>query len=166
MKRRILLIFLTAFSLASFSQTGVKIYGYVQEVLPGTIPKGTDENGKKIEAVKVRDNYLIYISVPGKSRIYPIELWIKGNRFSAKPETVTTTPVQQNDNLGKPITLVAKTSNNVQRIIPIPIIQGKEFLNAKKKSLSNELVVVYKLNGKYYSATQKKLTRLEPLNFE
>jgi len=76
------------------------------------------------------------------------------------------TPVQENDNLGKPITLVAKTSNKVQRIIAFPIIEGKQFPNAKKKSITNDLVVVYKLNGKFYSATLKKLTRLEPRNFE
>ena len=47
MKWRILLIFLTGISLTSYSQTGVKLYGYIQEVLPGTIPKGTDENGSR-----------------------------------------------------------------------------------------------------------------------
>jgi len=67
MKGKILLIFLTAISFNCYSQTGVKLFGYIQEVLPGTIPKGTDENGKKLRLLK---NNLIILSIsPLRSKL-------------------------------------------------------------------------------------------------
>jgi hypothetical protein len=60
--------------------------------------------------------------------------------------------------------MVPKTSGQVIQVTPISKSDGKRFPKARLKAATNELVVVYKLNGKFYSATLKKLTRLEPEN--
>jgi len=162
MKRTILFIALFTIAFASFSQTGVKVYGYVREVSPGIVPHGNRENGKAIEQVKATPNYLVYLSSPSKIPTVVEEMWINGQRFSTQTEGVAKTPVILPNNTGKSTTLVGKTSNKVQQVVPMPSTEGKEFSLARKKAAVNELVVVYRQNGKYYSATLKKITKLEP----
>ena len=163
MKNKILLLIFMALGINGFCQTGVKVYGFIQDVLPGTIPKGTDENGNQIQARKSTTVYRIFLTGIGKNRIYPVEVWIKGKQFTASYETINNTPIEaRSDN--KTVVMVPKTSGQVVQITPINKSDGKKFPNAKVKAASNELVVVYKLNGKFYSATLKKLTRLEPEN--
>src|SRR6476619_1170995 len=166
MKRTILLMLILALSVSAFSQTGVKIFGYTRDVLPGTIPKGTDENGKALPKPKENVEYLIYISGPSKTRIYPVEVWIRGEKFSASGMTENHSPVQTTGDLGKTITLVPKTAGTIQRIHTAKAVEGKNFPNAKTKATSNDLVIVYKMNGKFYSATLKHLQKIEPVNHE
>ena len=162
MKRTILFIALFTISFASFSQTGVRVYGYVREVTPGIVPHGKRENGKDIEQAKPTPNYLVYLTSPSKYPATVVEMWINGQRFSTQSEWIAKTPVILPNNTGKSTTVVGKTSNKVQQVVPITFTQGKEFSLARKKAAVNELVVVYRQNGKYYSATLKKLTKLEP----
>ena len=162
MKRTILFIFLFTNAFASFSQTGVRVFGYVREVMPGIVPRGTRENGEAIEQVKPTPNYIVYLSFPSKYPAVVAEMWINGQRFSTQTEWVAKTPVIVPNNTGKSTTLVGKTSNKVQQVVAIPFTQGKEFSLARKKAAVNELVVVYRQNGKYYSATLKKIIKLEP----
>jgi len=166
MKRSILLLLISALSFNAFSQTGVKIYGFYRDVLPGTIPKGTDENGKALPRPELNVEYLLYISGPGKTRIYPVEVWIKGERFSASGTIEKQSPVQTTGDLGKMITLVPKTSGTVQRIQPGNVADGKNFPNAKKKAATNDLVIVYKMNGKFYSTALAHLKKIEPVNHQ
>jgi hypothetical protein len=160
--RKALFIILFSFTgIMGFAQTGVKIYGYVRDILPGNIPKG--HNAPKQNTA----TYWIYISGSPKNPITPVELWINGENFSAKSEGDVKTPVLvPEDNTGKQISLVAKTSNKVQKIGIVQPADGKTSSEAKKKAETNDLVVVYKLKGKIYTATLKKLTRLEALSSE
>ena len=89
-------------------------------------------------------------------------MWIHGERFNVTTEPVKKTPIILPNKTGKSATLVAKTSNKVQQVVAVPFTKGKEFSLAKKKAASNELVVVYKQNGKYYSALLKKIKVLDP----
>jgi hypothetical protein len=166
MKRSILLMLIFTLSVSAFSQSGVKIFGFYREVLPGTIPRGTDENGKAIPKPEVNIEYLIYISGPAKTRIYPVEVWINGERFSASGTLEDHSPVQTTGDLGKIITLVPKTSGTIQRIHTNKPIDGKNFPNAKAKAASNELVLVYKMNGKFYSSALSHLQKIEPVNHQ
>ena len=166
MKRSILLMLICALNFSAFSQTGVKIYGFYREVLPGTIPKGTDENGKALPPPEVNVEYLVYISGPSGKRIYPVEIWIKGERYSASVTTESHSPVQTTGDLGKVITLVPKTSGTVQRIHTGKEVDGKNFPNAKTKAASNDLVIVYKMNGKFYSSALKHFKKIEPVNHQ
>jgi hypothetical protein len=145
--------------LCTYAQNGVTVYGYSQDILPGNVPVSTGE--KKTNKAVVHTDYFIYISGPAKKTLHPIEMWINGEPFSIKTETTGSTPVQINVG-NRNTTLVPKTKNKVQRLTPWPYMPGKSFAKAKEKAASNELVVVYKLNGKFYSAVLKKITRLEP----
>ena len=165
-----LLIFFFAV-LSSFSQSGVKVYGYAREVMPGIVQKDVEEkklegsNAEGTKTVKTDINnvsYLVYLSSSSKSAIVPVEMWIHGERFNVMIQPVKKTPVILPNKTGKSTTLVSKTSNKVQQVVAVPFTKGKEFSLAKKKATYNELVVVYKQNGKYYSNLLKKIKVLEP----
>jgi len=160
-----LLAFLFIF-LMSDAQTrkDVKIYGYVQPVSRGVSPDTkTDEAGNLISKdLKPGSNYFVYITVPATTRIYPIEIWVKGKQYSLKSKIINITPVQMADPALPDgphlITLVPKTTKKVMMLIPgNDVIPGKSLAIAKSKAQTNELVVVYKMNGKLYYSLLEKL---------
>ena len=169
MKQTLLILFLLfIFSISKAqTRTDVRIYGYIQPVSRGVSPEtNIDEAGNLIsKGIKPGSNYFIYITGPS-TRIYPIEMWVKGEQYSAKAEAVNKTPVQMGDpaipdgpNL---ITLVPKTSKKVMTLIPgNAVFPGKSLAIAKSKAKVNELVVVYKMNGKLYYALLEKLNIIE-----
>ncbi len=170
MKQTLLLLSLIFFftTLKAQTRTDVKIYGYIQPVSRGVAPDtDIDEAGNlKTKGLKAGSNYFIYITGPASSRIYPIEMWIKGKQYSAKPEAVNKTPVQMADpalpNGPNFITLVPKTSKKVIRLISgSAVTPGKSLAIAKSKAKTNELVIVYKMSGKLYYAVLEKLAVLE-----
>ncbi|MGZ8538109.1 MAG: hypothetical protein ACXWV9_07575 [Flavisolibacter sp.] len=170
MKRHFFFLIFLFTAISSFSQTGVKVYGYEREAMPGIVQNDSEEKveGSNVERTKTEKtfeksiSYLVYISSSSKSAITPVEMWIRGERFNVMTEPVTKTPIILPNKTGKSTTLVAKTSNKVQQVVAVPFTKGKEFSLAKKKAAWNELVVVYKQNGKYYSALLKKIKVLEP----
>src|SRR4051794_15381504 len=132
MKQKILLLILLAFSTGAFAQTGITLFGYVQDVLPGTIPRGTDENGKPLSRGNgVRTEYLIYLGSPQKTIVHPVALWIHGEEFSARSEKIGT-PIHSQDETKT--VLVKKTSRPVLRIIPLPAAAHKDFTGARAKA--------------------------------
>ena len=170
MKQILLLLILIFYFSISKAQTrnDVEIFGYIQPVSRGVSPETiTDEAGNlKTKGLKAGSNYFIYFTGPASSRIYPIEMWIKGKQYSAKPEAVNKTPVQMADpalpNGPNFITLVPKTSKKVIRLISgSAVTPGKSLVIAKSKAKTNELVVVYKMNGKLYYSLLEKLNILE-----
>ncbi len=93
-------------------------------------------------------------------------MWLKGKRYSAKPEAVNKTPVQMGDPALRDshniITLVPKTTKKVMMLVPgNAVIQSKSLAIAKSKARTNELVIVYKMSGKLYYALLKELNVLE-----
>lgn len=167
MKQTITILF-SVLAFSAFAQTkgSGKLYGYKQAAPPGMVRKTLDENGaEKAAPVKQNENYYLYLVT--SSRAYPSELWIKGEPFGVRLQTIEETPVEQaNTNVrvstAKKI-LVPKTTQKVVQLIPAPM-EGKSS-SAKAKSLAsaNELVVLYKQNGKFYFQTVKKLTELEAM---
>jgi len=159
-------------SLNSQTRTDVKIYGYVQPVSRGVSPQmDVDEAGNiKSAGTKPGTNYFIYIAGPASVRIYPIEMWVKGEKYSAKPTSVSNTPVQIADpslpDGPNKITLVPKTTKKVMMLTPGNAITGKSLAIAMSKAQINELVVVYKMNGKFYYAALKKLNIIERANMQ
>lgn len=170
MKKTLLLLVIALHFFISKAQTrnDVEIFGYIQPVTRGVSPEtNIDETGNlKTKAAKQGSNYFIYITVPAASHVYPIEMWIKGEQYTSKPETINTTPIQIADPAlpGGPnlITLVPKTTKKVIKLIPGKTgIPGKTIKTAKSKSKTNELVVVYKMKGNFYFSLLKKLILLE-----
>ena len=170
MKEILLLLgFIFIFSaLKAQTRNDVKIYGYIQPVSRGAAPDiNIDEAGNVApKSYKQGSNYFIYISGPASTRLYPIEMWLKGKQYSAKPEAVNKTPVQMGDPALRDshniITLVPKTTKKVMMLVPgNTVIQSKSLAIAKSKARTNELVVVYKMSGKLYYALLKELNVLE-----
>jgi hypothetical protein len=160
----LLIIFMAITGFAQ-AQKGVKLFGYIQPVSKGIAAKERDENGNVIKNTNTKlHNYFVYLSSTSKSRIYPAEIWIKGERLGVKAETVSKTPVvlTKDDGTMNPSesTLVPKTKGKVLRLTGTTQAPFKEFAKAKTLAAENELVVVYKLAGKFYYATQKSLTEL------
>lgn len=150
------------------AQTGDRLYGYSQVVTPGIAARGDiDANGNTTgKKQETRYSYQIFLVTAAKTRVYPVELWIKGNPYSARPEAVQQTPVEQvDDNVPaypQKKVLVPKTTQKVTRLVPAPHIGSKTSAKAKQLAGTNEVVLVYKQGGKTYHKTLKQLTPLPP----
>ena len=165
MYSKILLFLLTFASISTYAQNGFRVYGYVQQQLPGIVPKGNTEQGVPVKK-KIVTDHLIYFSSPKGTRVTLVEMYINGQPYSIKSGNLVQTPVSQKDNLGKTRTLVPKTGNEVRQLIRSDYVPGKDFSRARQKAAVNDVVVVYRYRGTYYSAVLKKLTKLEPVSNE
>ena len=133
------------------------------------MPKiSTQENGSQtMVKPKTKFSYLFYLEGPKKLRIYPVEIWIKGERHGVNTTAVNTTPVEistgELPQYSKTITLVPKTNNKVIKLDPAVAVNGKDFPKARAKAETNEVVLVYKYGGKFYYAVQNKIKLVEPI---
>lgn len=164
MKHSIIFLSICLLSIYSFSQTKgtAKIYGYKQSVVSGMRKNVINENGQELNnAPKAKYNYWFYIVSP--SIVYPSELWINGQAYSAKTEIVFETPVEKQGGIAdsSKLVLVPKTTQRVLMLTPAPAIEKKQSEKGKSLASNNELVVVYKQAGKFHYNTIKKLTQLE-----
>lgn len=165
---RCIVILLIAFlGITGFAQAqnGVKLYGYAQSVTQGMAGKQLDENGKVVKKTPAKlRNYFMYLSSASKNRMYPVEIWIKGERLGVKAEAVSTTPVTTVVDDGsmnaKTIVLVPQTTSKVWLLTGTKGPLLKEFPKAKTLAETNELVLVYRLNGKFGYATLKEFQQL------
>jgi hypothetical protein len=157
---------LLLFSLASTSQTAkVKLYGYVQPVTGGVPPiSQPDEKENHWEQKKSpRANYFIYLSFPKNQTIYPVELWIKGQAYNinVEPALIPVEIIYDNGDF-KPekITLVPAIKDSC---VQLWISGTSEKSTTVKNSLTenNDLVVVYKLKGEFYTKVLKKIRQLQ-----
>ena len=166
MKACLLGIFLFAFHCLSYTQPGVvKLYGFKQPVVKG-VPSTyeTDEQGNKVEPKdKVYTNVFIFLSYPTDVIITPVEFWMDGLLYSIKQEPVKT-PVEVIYENGlqetEKITLVPQTEDTVIRIILSEKLPFKTPAIKKSSANTNELVIVYKMNGKLFTQSLKKIKGL------
>ncbi len=147
-----------------------KSYGYKQTSIPGVVPANTEEitdiQSKKIKR-KQSYNYWFYLEMPKTEEINITGLWISGNAYDIKQETITVLPVKKyvfngpasNDT----IILVPATKNKVMLIYPLAESKNTS-ISSKVKSLStaNELVIGYTWKNKKYYTTIKKLKEIDP----
>ncbi|HYK56201.1 MAG TPA: hypothetical protein VEV15_06950 [Flavisolibacter sp.] len=160
-------LFLTG--LKAQTRTDVKLYAYARPVAGGVPPKiSTQENNlQAYSSAKAKYNYLIYLEGPATTRIYPVEMWLYGEKKGLRTTIVTTTPVEIKTGelppYSKTITLVPETSNTVYQLDLGMAVPGKEMAAARAKARTNEVVVVYKYAGKFYYAAEKKIKILEPV---
>lgn len=170
MKSILLLLFivLIAARLSATAQN-VKLYGYVQKVTPGaSATVELDENGGRRKLTgKAMENYFMYLSGPSKSRVYLVEGWIKGERMGLKgnivktPVTVTASP-----ETGESVEVVPKSTETVWQLTGTTATAGKTFEKARQLAQSNEMVVVYRLNGQFRYATLKSFIPLETAHMQ
>lgn len=163
MKQLYFLLFSIAFSINCFSQTegASKIYGYKQKIMPGTVR--VDDNGREVKRT-TQYNYFIYIA--SSTKVAPFEIWINGEVYSPIINAVSTTPVEYtNPTSGnnKSKLLVPKTSRKVLQLNPSLNKIQKPTKKGQSLSLKNELVVIYKGNGRLFYKAVPKLIGLESL---
>lgn len=149
------------------SKGNIQLYGFEQRVSGGKAPEPDPQTGLRT-AGKVGKNYYLYAVSP--TRIYPVELWVQGNRYNATLRTITKTPVEYGDerNIGAPKkVLVPATSQKVVQLSLTPAVKSK-IAGKKVQELAqtNELVVVYKQNGKFYYQILSKLADLDVASLE
>jgi hypothetical protein len=166
MKACLLGIFLFAFHCISYAQASVvKLYGFKQPVVKG-VPSTyeTDEQGNKVEPKdKVYTNVFIFLTYPPHVIITPVEFWMDGLLYSIKQEPVQT-PVEVIYENGlheaEKITLVPQTADTAIRIILSEKLPFKTPAVKKSSADTNELVIVYKMNGKLFTQSLKKIKGL------
>ncbi len=163
--KQILLLLFSAIAFSTFAQTkgNGKLYGYKQAVAAGIVRKQVQEDGTEtVPTPRQGANYYIYLVT--SARAYPSELWVNGKLYSASVQSITKTPVEHTNNSipAEPdtTTLVPKTNQNVIQLTPRPAVNGKAGTKGKSLAGSNELVVVYKQNGRFYYQTLAKLSKL------
>lgn len=158
--------FLVLFSTLCFAQPlGLKLYGFRQEVLKGVPPTyETDEKGNKLPPkIEPHYNLFIYLAYPTNAIPELVEIWVGEDQFSVRQEAVKI-PVEIIYDNGpltpEKVILVPQTTDTVMQLVLTGKLPAKT--TAVKKSLAetNELVLIYKLNGKIYSQTLKKIKSL------
>jgi len=166
MKQLYFLLIAVLFSFFSYGQTegASKIYGYKQKIMPGMAR--VDENGKEVQR-QPRYNYFIYLA--STTKVIPVEIWVNGDAYSVIVNNVSKTPVEytnptSGDN--KPITLVPKTTRRILHLAPSLNKIQKPTQKGKMLSSKNEMVIIYKGNGKLYYKTLSKLSELESVNMQ
>lgn len=153
----------TLLALAFFSHAQVqgasRFYGYKQEVLGGAVR--VDENGNQISS-KPRYNYFIYLA--STTKVSPTEIWINGKAFAVNSAVLSTPVIYKNPTTdSKAKQLVPKTARRVLQITPLEQVSNSPNAKGKKLSAKNELVIIYKANGKFYYKALARLTMLEPV---
>ncbi len=147
----------------------VILYGYMQPVISGAPPKVSYSEGgqEKTTHRASKYNYFMYLAGPSNLRIYPTEIWLKGKQYGVSYSAVKKTPVQHTNvnipEFSKPIVLVPETTKTVLQLGTTTATSPKKLAIVKTKAQYNDLVVVYKMGGKFYYATVKKMAMLEPM---
>jgi hypothetical protein len=158
-----LLIILLAAIISARAQT-VTLYGYVQKVVPGnTAARELSEDGsQKKVTTEAGQDYFLYLAGPAKSRIYLMEGWLKGERVGLRSKAIAT-PVTFPSSLpvDEPAELVPKKQGTVwQLTTEVATASTKASQRGKVLSAANDVVVVYRMNGKIGYATLKSLKEL------
>lgn len=163
------------FTLAYFLSAGVqaqvspllKAHAYIRHSTPGAVPKvvAREEGSPIKKTATVLVNYSIYIEVKKGSSITINRLWIDGQAFKARKETILETPVvfkqQAIGNQYQTDTLVPKTRNLVWKLVQ----DGMQNTVSKvpEKSKGNDLLIEYSWKGKKYYYVVKEWKKLPPL---
>ncbi|MBA2744765.1 MAG: hypothetical protein H0U44_00935, partial [Flavisolibacter sp.] len=94
--------------------------------------------------------------------IYPAEMWINGVAYSVRMEIINNTPVEMDLSFNQEKKqLVPKTALKVLKLTPAPYTQTKYFGDISRIAANNELVIVYKQNGKFFYNSVKNMKELE-----
>jgi hypothetical protein len=139
-----------------------KIYAYKQGSSRGAAPR-MDEQGNVIHSNK-EATYNYYLYLVSSKRVYPSQVWVDNTLYDVNYKKVNS-PVEM-ENVNLPINtskkvLVPKTSSTVLQLTPVKTSQGKSSFKLSGNVKANELVVIYKQNGRFYYSSLRKLPVLE-----
>jgi hypothetical protein len=168
MKKYLLFFSLIIIGSGINGQPPIKVYGFEQESLPGTVAANVkDENGNPLKKAATKKNYFIYLALKQKYSITPQHVFINGKAFSLETDLVNTTPVQHvninTPGASKKTTLVPRTSKKVIELKIADQVQVKKTSALQKLTNKNDVVISYTWQTKKYFAVLKKLERLDPV---
>lgn len=144
-------------------QGRAKLYGFKEEVIGGVNSSHLEENGEQVNRNSTGLNYYIYLQAG--TRVYPSEMWINGHPFGVSFQSVTTPVERQEFNApdsGKTV-LVPKTNEKVMQLVPVAAVESKLTEKGKSLAANNELVVIYKQEGRFYYSVLDQLKPLVPV---
>jgi hypothetical protein len=165
----LLLLPLLSSSFASAQKAPVvKMYAYIQHVLPGTKRNViVDENGNTIEpATQKKMNYFFYAEKKKSETIKIAGIWMYGKKYLARYDNVAATPVEifkgTSSNDSNKITLIPDADNEFVQILPGPTTTKGAKLSGylKKMVQQNDLVLIYLWKGKTWYFPVKKIKNL------
>lgn len=163
-------VFVVAFS-GHAQSTSDKLYGFRQQVSPGiTKAADIDESGrvtKRKTATSVQ--HAIFFTTASKTRIYPVQVWLNGEAFSVKAETLEHPPVTYSNSdavITKPKLLFPQSAGTIYRLTPMPLLADKSNGKGKALAQANAVVLLYKKSGKMQYGVLKKFTDLEPASLQ
>jgi hypothetical protein len=153
-------------TISSFAQRegASKVYGYKQRVMPGMVR--VDINGNEMKR-QPQYNYFIYLA--STTQVTPVEIWINGEAYSPITNKVLTTPVEYtNPTSGenKPKILVPQTDRFVLQLSTSLNKVKKPSKKGKTLSKNNELVIIYKGNGKLFYRAIADLSELDSVHMQ
>lgn len=155
--KHVLVFSLLFFNLSCIAQKkGMLLYAYEQKVIPGIAP--ATEEAEEINEFQ----YYVYLTTPQSKSIYPVALWMKGVHFGVRIKDAAT-PVKSLTPGDSAIILVPKTGQRTYRLFPVKNIPAKG-PNIIALARQNEVVLVYKINGKFHFLAKEKLVQLKTVN--
>lgn len=140
-----------------------KVYGYLQGIQGGAMQ---DRNNKQSKAETAR--YFLFAAILKKRTVYFQQVWIKGNLYSFKPDTIKKIPfILESSNGGEMVNRDTLVKSSTQQIIQLKDLVKKDnaIIPSKIKKLiaANDVVIVFKYRDKTSTITLRKLTSITPL---
>ena len=165
------LIFIACFLSAAANAQVKKIYGYVQQLNGGAMQdrnSTAQKKGRKDVTSADNGRYFLFAEVVKKKTVYFQQVWIKGNLFSFRPDTIRRIPfILESSNGGELINRDTLIKSSAQQIIQLkdPVKKNTVVVPSKIKKLvaANDVVIIFRYNGKISTISLKKLTAISPL---
>jgi hypothetical protein len=146
-----------------------RVYAYSQDVLSGKPPNGPVEEGQSEPAKQggtSKTHYLIYIIPRNETYISLTALWINGQTYEVKTDTVKNLPVKipGTDAAGNStvIKLVPATSKTVIQLTPGPVLNffAPPEIHLQKLLDTHEMVIEYRWQERSCYFSVEKIKRL------
>jgi hypothetical protein len=166
---KIILLVLSVFFMVPVLQGQVKkIYAFAQRIEGGAMQ---DNNAERKDNNKIKsgnERYFVFIEIKKNDAVYFQQVWINGNLYNFKIDTIKKFPlVMESSNGGELIlrdTLIRATKERVIQLKDLVISSGAKLPLAIKKTVAaNSVVIVYKYKGKELTACSKNPGKLRPL---
>lgn len=161
MKRWTILLILFCAAISINAQSNAKVYAYEIKHKSGVAPvEEVSVNGEKEQSEKITEKpkeYLIYLTLPQKDKIFLRSLFVQNNRYTFDIEKISQLPVewQLNKRQNKVLVPQEKTATKGWKIILQKNVSQKG-INSK-----NELYFNVIINGKKQMLTVENIEVLE-----
>lgn len=167
----LVMTFIAVLPVAAQKTPVVKMYAFIQHVLPGAKKNIiVDESGKTIEpATSQKMNYYFYAEKKKSEVIKITGIWMYGEKYNAQVDKGIPAPVELFESIssnqsGKTV-LTPAEGNEFLQVLPLSIISKNKKIPSYLKKLirQNELVLIYLWKGKTWYLPVKKIKSLQPV---